>query len=52
MHICDKCIEQAHGIVLEEIKSSGSTKLASDLICKKKKKLERSWINMLLGKTN
>jgi ATP-dependent Clp protease ATP-binding subunit ClpX len=35
-HICDKCIEQAHG-VLEEIKSSGSTKLASDLICKKKK---------------
>jgi ATP-dependent Clp protease ATP-binding subunit ClpX len=24
-HICDKCIEQAHGIVLEEIKSSGSS---------------------------
>jgi ATP-dependent Clp protease ATP-binding subunit ClpX len=20
-HICDKCIEQAHGIVLEELKS-------------------------------
>jgi ATP-dependent Clp protease ATP-binding subunit ClpX len=26
-HICDKCIEQAHGIVLEELKSSGSSKL-------------------------
>jgi ATP-dependent Clp protease ATP-binding subunit ClpX len=26
MHICDKCIEQAHGIVLEELKSSGSSK--------------------------
>jgi ATP-dependent Clp protease ATP-binding subunit ClpX len=24
-HICDKCIEQAHGIVLEELKSSGSS---------------------------
>ena len=22
-HICDKCIEQAHGIVLEELKSAG-----------------------------
>jgi ATP-dependent Clp protease ATP-binding subunit ClpX len=21
-HICDKCIEQAHGIVLEELKST------------------------------
>jgi ATP-dependent Clp protease ATP-binding subunit ClpX len=41
MLICDKCIEQAHGIVLEEIKSSGSTKLASDLILQKPK-LERS----------
>jgi ATP-dependent Clp protease ATP-binding subunit ClpX len=39
-HICDKCIEQAHGIVLEELKSTGSSKLAGDLILKKKK-LER-----------
>jgi ATP-dependent Clp protease ATP-binding subunit ClpX len=31
-HICDKCIEQAHGIVLEELKSTGSSKLAGDLI--------------------
>jgi ATP-dependent Clp protease ATP-binding subunit ClpX len=26
-HICDKCIEQAHGIVLEETKSGDSSKL-------------------------
>lgn len=34
-HICDKCIEQAHGIVIEELKSGGHTKLASDLVLKK-----------------
>jgi hypothetical protein len=39
------------GIVLEEIKSSGSSKLASDLI-QNQKKLERSWINMLLARSN
>jgi ATP-dependent Clp protease ATP-binding subunit ClpX len=31
-HICDKCIEQAHGIVLEETKSGDSSKLLRDLI--------------------
>jgi hypothetical protein len=36
-HICDKCIEQAHGIVLEEIKSSSSSKLAGDLMAKAKR---------------
>jgi ATP-dependent Clp protease ATP-binding subunit ClpX len=36
IHICDKCIEQAHGIVLE--KSTGSSKLAGDLILKKPKR--------------
>jgi len=34
-HICDRCIEQAHGIVLEEIKSSAGTKSSVDLILKK-----------------
>jgi ATP-dependent Clp protease ATP-binding subunit ClpX len=38
IHICDKCIEQAHGIVLE-LKSTGSSKLA-DLILRNQKKLE------------
>ncbi|WP_309640677.1 ATP-dependent Clp protease ATP-binding subunit ClpX [Flavobacterium sp.] len=34
-HICDKCIEQAHGIVLEELKTNGNSKLIADLILKK-----------------
>jgi ATP-dependent Clp protease ATP-binding subunit ClpX len=44
-HICDKCIEQAHGIVLEELKSTGSSKLAGDLILKKPKEI-RAFLNM------
>jgi ATP-dependent Clp protease ATP-binding subunit ClpX len=38
IHICDKCIEQAE--LFEELKSTGSSKLAGDLILKKPK-LER-----------
>jgi ATP-dependent Clp protease ATP-binding subunit ClpX len=36
-HICDRCIEQAYGIVLEELKSGGASVLKSnsDLILKK-----------------
>ena len=35
-HVCDRCIEQAHGIVLEELKTGGNTlKSSSDLILKK-----------------
>ncbi len=34
-HICDKCIEQAHGIVLEEVADIKSAKLSSDIIIKK-----------------
>ena len=39
-HVCDRCIEQAHGIVLEELKSGGATlKSTSDLILKKPKEI-------------
>ncbi|MCH2034412.1 MAG: ATP-dependent Clp protease ATP-binding subunit ClpX [Tenacibaculum sp.] len=34
-HICDKCIEQAHGIVQEEIAEAKTTSLSNDLILKK-----------------
>ena len=34
-HICDKCIEQAHGIVMEEIAENSSSSLTSELIVKK-----------------
>ena len=42
-HVCDRCIEQAHGIVLEELKSGGTAiKSATDLILKKPKKTIRN----------
>ena len=34
-HICDKCIEQAHGIVEEEVSDSKSNGLSKDLTLKK-----------------
>ena len=34
-HICDKCIEQAHGIVEEEISDAKSSNLSKDLTLKK-----------------
>ena len=34
-HICDRCIEQAHGIVLEEAKDINKNNLNSDLTLKK-----------------
>ncbi len=39
-HICDKCIEQAHGIVMEEIAGSNSSELTHDLIVKKPKEIK------------
>ena len=30
-HICDRCIEQAHGIVVEEAKGEGGEELNKDL---------------------
>lgn len=38
-HICDRCIEQAHGIVAEEIKHKGQD-LSSELILKKPKDIK------------
>ena len=34
-HICDRCIEQAHGIVAEESKQSKNDDLSSELDLKK-----------------
>ena len=50
-HICDKCIEQAHGIVLEEIKSSGSSKSVGDLILQKPKEIRAFLDQYVMGKT-
>ena len=44
-HICDKCIEQAHGIVEEEISESKTDSLSKDLILKKPKQVqEKHWL--------
>lgn len=43
-HICDKCIEQAYGIVVEELKSSGGTSLVGNLILRKPKEI-RSFLD-------
>ena len=48
-HICDKCIEQAHGIVLEELKASGSSKLVGDLILKKPKEIRAFLDQYVIG---
>ena len=48
-HICDKCIEQAHGIVIEELKSSGSAKLVGDLILKKPKEIRAFLDQYVIG---
>lgn len=48
-HICDKCIEQAHGIVLEELKSSGSSNLVGDLILRKPKEIRAFLDQYVIG---
>lgn len=48
-HICDRCIEQAHGIVLEELKTSGNSKLAGDLILQKPKEIRAFLDQYVIG---
>ncbi|RXR29642.1 ATP-dependent Clp protease ATP-binding subunit ClpX [Flavobacterium piscinae] len=43
-HICDKCIDQAHGIVLEELKQSKHSHGLGDLVLKKPKEI-RSFLD-------
>jgi ATP-dependent Clp protease ATP-binding subunit ClpX len=48
-HICDKCIEQAHGIVMEEIAESSSSSLTSELIVKKPKEIKSFIDQYMIG---
>ena len=48
-HICDKCIEQAHGIVLEELKTNGNSKMIADLILKKPKEIRAFLDQYVIG---
>ena len=50
-HVCDRCIEQAHAIVLEELKSGGTTTLKSntDLVLKKPKEIRAFLDQYVIG---
>jgi ATP-dependent Clp protease ATP-binding subunit ClpX len=48
-HICDKCIEQAHGIVLEEISDVKSSKLSKDLMLKKPLEIKQFLDQYIIG---
>jgi len=48
-HICDKCIEQAHGIVVEELAESNSSSLSSELIVKKPKEIKAFIDQYMIG---
>ncbi len=48
-HICDKCIEQAHGIVEEEVAELQKTGLTDDLILKKPKEIKGFLDTYIIG---
>ena len=48
-HICDRCIEQAHGIVAEEIKETGKSELAADLTLYKPKEIKSFLDTYVIG---
>ena len=48
-HICDRCIEQAHGIVLEELKTGATSKISSDLILRKPKEIRAFLDQYVIG---
>ena len=47
-HICDRCIEQAHGIVVEESKQQDKS-ISSDLILKKPKEIKAFLDDFVIG---
>lgn len=48
-HICDRCIEQAHGIILEELKTTAGSKTVSDLILRKPKEIRAFFDEYVIG---
>ena len=48
-HICDKCIEQAHGIVLEESKQGDAKELSADLKLNKPKAIKAFLDEYIIG---
>ncbi|MDT0643324.1 ATP-dependent Clp protease ATP-binding subunit ClpX [Zunongwangia sp. F363] len=48
-HICDRCIEQAHGIVLEESRQGEAKELSSDLMLSKPKAIKAFLDEYVIG---
>jgi len=48
-HICDRCIEQAHGIVLEELQQSKSQELSAELVLKKPAQIKTYLDEYIIG---
>ena len=48
-HICDRCIELAHGIVIEESKQSGSSELSAELMLRKPKEIKSFLDEYIIG---
>ena len=48
-NICDKCIEQAHGIVEEEISEAKTSSLSKDLVLKKPKEIKEFLDQYIIG---
>ncbi|PIZ07946.1 MAG: ATP-dependent Clp protease ATP-binding subunit ClpX, partial [Flavobacteriaceae bacterium CG_4_10_14_0_8_um_filter_34_31] len=48
-HICDRCIEQAHGIVIEEATHTSKSILSSDLMLKKPKEINDFLNEYIIG---
>ena len=50
-HICDKCIEQAHGIVEEEVSEINTSGLSKDLLLKKPLEIKAFLDQYIIGQT-
>ncbi|HET8885407.1 MAG TPA: ATP-dependent Clp protease ATP-binding subunit ClpX [Salinimicrobium sp.] len=51
-HICDRCIEQAHGIVLEESKQGDKKELTKELMLKKPKAIKAFLDEYVIGQND
>ena len=51
-HICDKCIEQAHGIVLEEVLNTEKQDISSDITLKKPKEIKEFLDQYVIGQND
>ncbi|MGB1309487.1 MAG: ATP-dependent Clp protease ATP-binding subunit ClpX [Oceanihabitans sp.] len=48
-HICDRCIEQAHGIVIEESKQKNTSDLSAELVLRKPQKIKGFLDEYIIG---